>query len=126
MIGLDGLRILLARLAHQQNHAVSVSATKEGRIHGYIPKLYAGGQEQSWSRAIGRSSKLKKLKTPKKSICLRMLRVIILRMTFLSDRRTEKNDNDENNEKDQNDAHDEHNTSPFSLSSFVRLLFKDM
>ena len=50
-------------------------------------------------------------------------------MTFLSDGRTDKNDDndDKNNEKGKNDEHNEHNTSsPFSLSHFVRLLFKDM
>ena len=50
-------------------------------------------------------------------------------MTFLSDGRTDKNDDndDKNNEKGKNDEHNEHNTSsPFSLSRFVRLLFKDM
>ena len=55
--------------------------------------------------------------------------VIILRVTFLSDGPTDKNDDndDKNNEKGKNDEHNEHNTSsPFSLSHFVRLLFKDM
>ena len=49
-------------------------------------------------------------------------------MTFLSDGRTDKNDDndDKNNEKGKNDEHNEHNTSAFSLSHFVRLLFKDM
>ena len=37
--------------------------------------------------------------------------VIILRVTFLSDGRTDKNDNDDkNNEKGKNDEHNEHNT----------------